>query len=154
MAPEHTAQILPAIRAFNLEEFLFNPSKSPYKFVEIEDEETGESIQTLSDDYLKWKKKYQLLMCWIPSTLSKSSLGQVTQCIMAHELWSCIISLFSQQSMARTMYQRHQLQTVKKGALSINEFMVKMKGIADSLTASYQVITEQDLVSCILGGVV
>ena len=50
------------------------------------------------------------------------------------------------------MHLRHQLQTLKKGSLSVNDYVVKMKGIADALTSSSQVVTEYDLVSCILEG--
>ncbi|KAK2665307.1 hypothetical protein Ddye_003881 [Dipteronia dyeriana] len=34
------AQILPVVRAFDIEEFLFTPAQSPKKCVEIEDEDT------------------------------------------------------------------------------------------------------------------
>ncbi|KAL5794470.1 hypothetical protein ACOSP7_003064 [Xanthoceras sorbifolium] len=54
--------------------------------------------------------------------------------------------------MARIMHIRSQLQNLKKGALSITEFVVKMKGIVDSLTAAGKIITEIDLVAYILGG--
>ena len=46
------AQILPIVRAFDLEEFLFGPIISPQKFVDVEDEETGETVQMINDDYL------------------------------------------------------------------------------------------------------
>ncbi|KAL5778799.1 hypothetical protein ACOSQ2_009536 [Xanthoceras sorbifolium] len=54
--------------------------------------------------------------------------------------------------MARIMHIRSQLQNFKKGTLSITEFVVKMKGIVDSLTAAGQIIPEVDLVAYILGG--
>ncbi|KAL5770528.1 hypothetical protein ACOSP7_014682 [Xanthoceras sorbifolium] len=54
--------------------------------------------------------------------------------------------------MAHIMHIRSQLQSLKKGAMSITEFVVKMKGIIDSLTATGQIITEIDLVSYILIG--
>ena len=45
------------------------------------------------------------------------------------------------------------MQTLKKGSLSINEFVVKMKGITDSLIAAGQSITEYNLISYVLEGV-
>ncbi|KAL5861880.1 hypothetical protein ACOSQ4_003176 [Xanthoceras sorbifolium] len=54
--------------------------------------------------------------------------------------------------MARIMHLRSQLQTLKKGAMSMTDFVVKMKGIVDSLMAAGQTITELDLVSYVLGG--
>ena len=108
------AQIMPIVRAFDLEEFLVGPVKCPQKYVEERDEETGETIQSISDDYLTWKKIDQLLVGWIFSTLSESMLAQVTQSVTACEIWRCITSLLSQCSMARKMHLKNQLQVMKK----------------------------------------
>ncbi|KAL5766409.1 hypothetical protein ACOSP7_017026 [Xanthoceras sorbifolium] len=48
--------ILPVIRDFNLEDFIFGATTCPLKFVDSIDEELGEKIQTYNDDYLTWKK--------------------------------------------------------------------------------------------------
>ena len=55
------AQILPIVRAFDLEEFLFGPVTSPQKYVEIIYEETGKKIKAINDEFLTWKKIDQLL---------------------------------------------------------------------------------------------
>ncbi|KAL5831806.1 hypothetical protein ACOSQ4_017160 [Xanthoceras sorbifolium] len=145
-------QILPVIRAYDLEEFIFGSTRCPAKFVESIDEESGESIQTYNDDYLNWKKIDQLLVSWLMTTLSARILGQVTQCVTSCEVWNTVTSLFSQQSMARIMHLRSQLQSTKKGSMKINEYIVKMRGLTDALMAAGQVMTERDLVSYILGG--
>ncbi|KAK2637925.1 hypothetical protein Ddye_025720 [Dipteronia dyeriana] len=61
--------------------------------------------------------------------------------------------MFLPHYMARTMYLRNKLQTLNKGFMSINKFVVKMKCITDSLIASEQANTEYDLVSYILSSV-
>ncbi|KAL5848351.1 hypothetical protein ACOSQ4_006364 [Xanthoceras sorbifolium] len=50
------------------------------------------------------------------------------------------------------MHLRSQLQTLKKGALKISDYIVKIKAVIDALMAAGQVITEQDLVAYILEG--
>ncbi|KAL5732333.1 hypothetical protein ACOSQ2_032025 [Xanthoceras sorbifolium] len=109
-------------------------------------------ISTYNDDYLNWKKIDQLLVSWLMSTLSSSILGRVTQCMTACEVWNTVTNMFSQQSMARIMHLRAQLQSLKKRAMKISDYIVKIKGITDSLMAAGQVLTEQDLVAYILGG--
>ncbi|KAK2640772.1 hypothetical protein Ddye_022535 [Dipteronia dyeriana] len=69
------AQILPIIRAFDLEEFIFGPVKSSQKYIEFEDKETGEMVLNISDEFLNWKKIDQLLVGWILSTLRESISG-------------------------------------------------------------------------------
>ncbi|KAL5765063.1 hypothetical protein ACOSQ2_017657 [Xanthoceras sorbifolium] len=54
--------------------------------------------------------------------------------------------------MARIMHIWFQLQTLKKEALSITDFVVKMKEIVQSLTTASQIISELDQISYILEG--
>ncbi|KAL5766747.1 hypothetical protein ACOSP7_017364 [Xanthoceras sorbifolium] len=54
--------------------------------------------------------------------------------------------------MAGIMHIWFQLQTLKKEALSITDFVVKMKEIVQSLTTASQIISELDQISYILGG--
>ncbi|KAL5732409.1 hypothetical protein ACOSQ2_032101 [Xanthoceras sorbifolium] len=50
------SQVLPAIRAYDLEDFILGESTSPPKFVETRNEEFGEVTQTVNIDFLQWKK--------------------------------------------------------------------------------------------------
>ncbi|KAL5853353.1 hypothetical protein ACOSQ3_008471 [Xanthoceras sorbifolium] len=97
-------------------------------------------ISAYNNDYLNWKKIDHLLVSWLMSTLSPSILGRVTQCVTACEVWNTVTNMFSQQSMARIMHLR------------AYDYIVKIKGITDSLMAAGQVLTEHDLVVYILGG--
>ncbi|KAL5776192.1 hypothetical protein ACOSP7_009118 [Xanthoceras sorbifolium] len=45
-------QILPIVRAFDLEDFICGATTCPAKFVQIIDEESGEMISAYNDDYL------------------------------------------------------------------------------------------------------
>ncbi|KAL5835320.1 hypothetical protein ACOSQ4_014817 [Xanthoceras sorbifolium] len=67
-----SAQVLPAIRAYNLEEYIFETKPAPPKFVQVVNNETHEVTSKLNDEFLTWKKNDQLLMCWLISTLSES----------------------------------------------------------------------------------
>lgn len=60
--------------------------------------------------------------------------------------------LVQSQSKARVMNLRFQLQTLKKGSLSIDEFVLKMKTIAESLHDVGHVLSDDDLVMHLLGG--
>ncbi|KAL5759008.1 hypothetical protein ACOSP7_021619 [Xanthoceras sorbifolium] len=136
------AQVLPAIRAYNLEEYIFESKPAPNKYVVEQNAGTSEVTTRVSDEFLALKKNDQLLVCWIISTISEQTIGQVLVCTTAHEVWTTLEKLYSQ----------HQLQTTKKGAMNITDYILKMKGISDCLTAAGQFMTEQDLVLSILSG--
>ncbi|KAL5854737.1 hypothetical protein ACOSQ4_004539 [Xanthoceras sorbifolium] len=65
------AQVLLAIRAYNLEEYIFESKPAPKKFIEVQGENFDEVTTKVSDEFLAWKKNDQLLVCWIISTISE-----------------------------------------------------------------------------------
>ncbi|KAL5831794.1 hypothetical protein ACOSQ4_017148 [Xanthoceras sorbifolium] len=136
------AQVLPAIRA----------KSAPNKYIVEQNAGTSEVTTRVSDEFLAWKKNDQLFVCWIISTISERIIGQVTGCTTAHEVWTTLEKLYSQQSKSRILQLRSQLQTTKKGAMNMTDYIIKMKGISDCLTAAGQFMTKQDLVLSILSG--
>ena len=55
--------------------------------------------------------------------------------------------------MARTIQLRNELQSIKKGSDSVNDFTLKIKNIGDSLMAVGGEIRDRDLVTCLVNGV-
>ena len=128
--------MLPVVRAFDLEDFVINPNKCPSQFKQIPHGNSNEVEQILNEDYVAWKKTDQLLVCWLFSTLSEAAFGQVTHCSTSYEIWTTLENLFAQQSKARALQLRHELQNTKKGSLSISEFILKMKTISENLATA------------------
>ncbi|KAL5755822.1 hypothetical protein ACOSQ2_020568 [Xanthoceras sorbifolium] len=146
------SQVLPAIRAYDLEEFILGESRSPQKFIETVNEETGDCVRSVNSEFLQWKKTDQLLVCWLRSTLSPSVIGQVTQCISSCEIWSVHERLYSQHSLAKIMQIRAKIQATKKGSLTITEYVLKLRTMADSLAAAGQPMSDRDLLLNVLQG--
>ncbi|KAL5741203.1 hypothetical protein ACOSP7_027935 [Xanthoceras sorbifolium] len=79
--------------------------------------------------YAVWKKSEQILLCWLLGTLTPGVLGQVTQCKTSLKMWSKIERVYSQQSIAKILQLRQQLQIITKDSDSISDFMLKIKKI-------------------------
>lgn len=137
-------QVLPVIRACDLEEF-GKKKKSHNTYLEDNSDEYDE-------EFLQWKKADQLLVCWLLSILTPSVLSQVTYCVTSYEVWKTLEKLYSQQSLTKVMYIRSQLQSTKKRSLSIADYIAKMKTFADALGAAGQPVVERDLAMYILEG--
>lgn len=71
--------------------------------------------------------------------------GHIVRCTTSYEIWHTLELLFTTHSKARTL----QLQSLKRGNLSIHDYMLKMKSLAKSLSAAGQLISDDEL---ILGG--
>ncbi|KAL5819905.1 hypothetical protein ACOSQ4_023747 [Xanthoceras sorbifolium] len=133
-------QVLPVIRAFDLEDFVLTCKKCPEKYIQS------------YEDFLLWKKVDQLIVGWLFSTLSESIFGQVTHCTTAYEVWSSLENLYSQQSKARVLQLKTEMNSTKKGAMSINDYVLKMKCLSESLAATGQLLAADDVISSVLRG--
>ncbi|KAL5781043.1 hypothetical protein ACOSP7_006072 [Xanthoceras sorbifolium] len=148
--PLWRAQVLPVVRAYNLEEYIFDSKPAPAKYAAST--RTDEVSHRLSDEFFSWKKNDQLFVCWMISTLSPSVVGEVTQCVTVHEVWITLERLYSRQSKVSVLHIRSQMQTLKKESMSMGDYILKMKSLADCLTAAGQLTNDQDVITSVLNG--
>ncbi|XP_031248485.1 uncharacterized protein LOC116106280 [Pistacia vera] len=76
----------------------------------------------------------------------------VAKCQFASEVWFKLEADFVTESKARALHLKNLLQITQKGNLNIHDYVKKMKGIAESLSTSGQVISDEDLLQHILDG--
>ncbi|KAL5751705.1 hypothetical protein ACOSQ2_022212 [Xanthoceras sorbifolium] len=148
--------LLPAIRALDLERIISPLTPVPSPYIEVQSTLTpGTSTvqQQINPAAIIWKKADQLLFGWLISTVSPSLIGQVTRCKTSLELWFKLEHIYSQQSMARILQLRQQLQQIKKGEDSISEFVMKIKNIGDALMEAGEEVPDRDLILALMGGV-
>ncbi|XP_062103704.1 uncharacterized protein LOC133814806 [Humulus lupulus] len=67
-------------------------------------------------------------------------------------MWSVLTQILSNKSKARVLQLRGLLQTTKKGATHVDEYVLKMQCLADALMVVGQAISDDDLIMYILGG--
>ncbi|KAL5550464.1 hypothetical protein UlMin_000640 [Ulmus minor] len=70
----------------------------------------------------------------------------------SHSAWNALEKTFSFSSRARIMQLRLELQSTKKGSLSMIDYFMKVKGATDSLVAIGEPVSEQDQVMNLLDG--
>lgn len=70
----------------------------------------------------------------------------------SYEIWSALERTFSSQTKARTLQLKMQLQSSKKGALSIIDYYTKIKLLVDNLIATGNFIIDEELTLSILSG--
>ncbi|KAH6774149.1 hypothetical protein C2S51_012553 [Perilla frutescens var. frutescens] len=141
-------QVLATIRAHGFTDFIDPTKIPPSQFLPTSS--TGGCMP--NPDYQLWLCRDQFLMSWLLSSISEAMLGYVTRCKTACELWMVLESLFQSQSKARIMQLRFQLQTTRKGDLSVDDFFLKMRGFADLLAGAGHPIGDDELILYILAG--
>ena len=58
--------------------------------------------------------------------------------------WTALEKIFASSSLARVMQLHLELQSTKKDSISMIDYLMKIKGIADSLAAIGEPVSEQD----------
>ena len=147
------AQVLPIIKAFELEDFISGLKSIPPKLIETSSSDGSVKQLIVNEEYIKWNKSDQLLLSWLFSSINQTLIGQVIDCTSSFEVWSVLEKLFSQQSMAKVLQLKYQLQNVKKGSSTVSDFVLKVKTISESLRAVGQKVSEFDQILSILNGV-
>ncbi|KAK6153660.1 hypothetical protein DH2020_013299 [Rehmannia glutinosa] len=142
-------QVLSVVRAHGFEDFLFGKTTAPPQFVVLDE---SSSSLTSNPEYLLWTRRDQTLFSWLLASVSESMLGYINRCTTSSEIWSVFETLFRSQSRARISHLRAQLLNTKKSDLSIEEYVLKMRGIVDNLLAAGQDISDDDLIMYILSG--
>ncbi|KAM6559183.1 hypothetical protein CsatA_028422 [Cannabis sativa] len=102
--------------------------------------------------FLAWKRKDQLLLSWLRSSMSESILGSVAHHVTSSSAWRALEQRFASQSKARLLQIKSQLSTVQKGSLSIADYFDKVKILADSLSTAGHPLDESDLIMHLLNG--
>ena len=97
---------------------------------------------TINPNYTTWQKQDNILLGWILSSLTELVLAQVAGLSTSASVWQALDRMFASKSQARIMQLKLELQTTKKGNLSMTNYLQKIKSLADSLAAVAQPILE------------
>ena len=82
----------------------------------------------------------------------ESMLGHMICCRTTSEICSTLEQFYNINSKARILQLRFLLQSTKKGPMSIKDYILKIKNVAECLLAVGQVIIDEELILYILGG--
>ncbi|RVW61330.1 Retrovirus-related Pol polyprotein from transposon RE1 [Vitis vinifera] len=102
--------------------------------------------------FVAWRRQDRTILNWLYSSLTPAIMAQIIGHNSSHSAWNALEKTFSSSSRARIMQLRLKLQSTKKGSLSMIDYIMKVKGAADSLAAIGEPVSEQDQVMNLLGG--
>lgn len=86
------------------------------------------------------------------NSVTEQMLGHILHACTSVEIWTTFAQIFPIRSRARLLHSRNLLQTTKKGASFIEEYLLTMIQHDDSLIAAGHPITDEELALYILGG--
>ena len=96
--------------------------------------------------------KDQQVLSYLLNSLTPEILAQVIGKESTHDLWIALTTLFAAQSQSRITNLRIAISNTKKGNMSSNSFIAKMKSLGDELAAAGRPVTDGEMVDYILAG--
>ena len=137
------ALVLAAVRAYNLEGYILGTIPTPPPFLAGNDPNPA---------FQNWIRLDQFLTHWLFNSMTEMMLGHVLRCQSSAEIWMTLNQLFANQSKARILQIKGLLQSTRKGSLSIDEYISKMRNYAESLAYTGEALTDESLCLYILNG--
>lgn len=141
-------QALATIRGHKLHKFLLGSSVVPPKFSSPADA----TADNISEAFLAWEQQDQLLLSWLLASMSEGMLTQMVGCDYSYQVWAKLEAFFASQTKANVIQLKTQLRNLRKGSLSVSDFLLKIKKIIDSLFSIGCSFTEADHIEAILEG--
>ncbi|MCO5600850.1 hypothetical protein L7F22_054967 [Adiantum nelumboides] len=130
--------------------------KGLYEFVSGEETEPELSDPPPTADELKARKernsKDKKVMYRLSAIIDKNMLGHIRNAENSYATWTILKTMFLVNTKARKIQLKQELNTLKKGKMSINDYALRVRSIADSLAANDAMPDDDDLLSSTLGG--
>ncbi|CAL5186404.1 unnamed protein product [Lathyrus oleraceus] len=140
-------QVDPFVNANNLQDHLYLRD-IPNCFLSDDDCASNKE----NPAYRTWITQDQWLMTWLQSTLSPSILSRVLGCVHSYELWERILAHFQKLTRAKTRQLRAELRSTTLDDKSVNDYLVRIKALVDSLASVGDPVPDQQHIDVILEG--
>ncbi|KAK4253452.1 hypothetical protein QN277_010122 [Acacia crassicarpa] len=140
--------VLPALRGHRVDGYVLGTKICPPQYIPNEPA-TNASI---NPDFEDWIATDQIILSWLLSTMTVGIASQILHCTSSCELWKAVTDLMSAHSRSRVTMYKYDLQRTRKGSSSVEEYLTKMKNLADNLAMAGSPISEADLVTQTLAG--
>ena len=102
------------------------------------------NIGVLNLEFILWRRFDCIMLSWIYSTLTLEIMGQIVGFQTSHAAWTALEKIFSTSSKARAMQLRLEFQTIRKGSLSMMEYILEIKNISNNLATIGESVSERD----------
>ncbi|KAL4340276.1 hypothetical protein GQ457_08G017820 [Hibiscus cannabinus] len=113
---------------------------------------TRDGVVTLNPEFEVYEEQDGALASWLLSTVSEELLPHLIGQNTDIDIWNTLHQLYSGKTTSRLMSYRRMLHSQKKGDLSMQDFLMKIKLLCDNLDSCGEVISEYEHITTILNG--
>ncbi|XP_073357742.1 uncharacterized protein [Aegilops tauschii subsp. strangulata] len=144
------AVVLPQIKGARTAHHLDPASQAPPETLTITKDGKEEQIANFAR--VLWYAQQQQLQGFLMGSLSREILAQVVTLETPAEVWAAIHATFAAQTQAQAINTRIELTNLKKGNLSMTEYLAKIKMLSDEIACTGAALGNAEIVSHVLAG--
>ncbi|OVA09277.1 hypothetical protein BVC80_8359g5 [Macleaya cordata] len=137
--PPHVSQV-----GYDLEKYINGTHPCPTQYLP--------NTTAISPEFAAWYRQDKIILSWILSSLTESVVSRVMGFSTSHGVWMALENQYASRSQAHLIQLQRELQTIRKGNLSMNDYLLHAKKIVDSLAAYGQPFSVPVVQQMILGG--
>jgi hypothetical protein len=145
------ALVIHAMRGARVLDLVEGKDKAPDEFVSTEDA-NNKPITIINPDYEAWISRDQQVLRWLLNALSPDVLAHVVGLDSSAAAWAALNTHVSGQSKTRIQQLRSALNDTRKGDMSAEKYVAKMKCIAAELATVGKPLDDDELVFYFLQG--
>ena len=135
------------LEAYSLVEHIDGPTSQPGQFLL---DAQGHLTTNVNPEFQTWKVKDKALLSLINSTLTPQVFSFVVGNTTSREVWNTLEWRFTSTSRANILNLKLELQSLKKGSNSLNNFLQKIKIARDKLLVVGVVVDNEELICIVL----
>ncbi|KAI4297258.1 hypothetical protein L6164_037153 [Bauhinia variegata] len=140
------SMVLSLLRGHRLDGYILGTKPCPEPFI------TNERGHQPNPAYEEWVTTDQLLLGWLFNSMTSDIATQLLHCETSQQLWEAVQGLVGAHTRSKITLLKIEFHRTRKGGLKIEEYLNKMKGIADNLTLAGSPISNLDLITQTLSG--
>ena len=144
------AIVLPQIKGAQMGHHLDPASKAPPETLTITKDGKEEQIANFAR--VLWYAQQQQVQSFLMGSLSREILAQVVTLQTPAEVWAAIEAMFAAQTEAQAINTRMELTNLRKGNMSMSEYLAKIKMLTDEIACTGAAMSRGEIVSQVLAG--
>uniref|UniRef100_A0A803QJK9 Integrase catalytic domain-containing protein n=1 Tax=Cannabis sativa TaxID=3483 RepID=A0A803QJK9_CANSA len=139
-------QVLAAIKGSRLQRFL-EPNQALLQFITVEDQ----TANTVNPEYEDWEQQDNILVSWLLSSMSEKVLTRMVGSDSAAQIWINLCEYYTSLNRAKIGQYKTLLRNTKMQA-SLNDYLLKIKSVIDTLASIGHPTSAHDHIEAIFNG--
>lgn len=133
--------VLPVVRGCKLDGYMLGTKKCPEEFITSSD-----SSKSNNPAFEEWQANDQRLLGWMLNSMATEMATQLLHCETSKQLWDEAQSLVGAHTRSQIIYLKSEFHSIRKGEMKMEDYLIKMKNLADKLKLAGNPISNSNLI--------